>query len=141
MMTKTYDPSKVLFTLGGVLITGYADGTFLKVSRDEDSFTKQVGSGGEVARSANKNKSGSIALTLMQSSPSNDYLSGLVTVDELAGTGVVTAQVKDANGTSLHLAPEAWVKKPTDSEYAKETGSREWLIDCAQLVPFAGGVL
>lgn len=136
---QTYDPAQVVFTFAGNLITGFAEGSFVEVSRDEDAFTKHVGSDGEVARTRNRNRAGSVKVTLMQTSESNDLLSAQAALDEAAGTGVGSLQVKDLGGTTLHDSPNAWIRKVANTTFAKEAGTREWVIDCDNLSMTVGG--
>jgi len=139
MPSQTYDPQKVVLSVVGNAIVGFAAGTFVKCSRDEDAFTKTVGAGGDVARTRNANRSGSIEITLLASSPSNDVLSALAAKDELSGTGVGPAMIKDGSGTALASAQNCWVKKLPDFERAKELGETVWLIDCDVLSMTIGG--
>lgn len=135
----TYDPSQVVLTFGPHIITGYADGTFVKAERDEDTFKKYVGSDGSVTRVRNRSRSGFIEFSLAQASPSNDFLSAVHVQDELGGTGIMPATVKDLNGTSIAIASEAWVVRPTALEYGRDAGARSWRLDVADLRIFVGG--
>lgn len=141
MQTKTYSPDLVLAIFGPNRIQGFADGTFVKVERNEDSFKVLVGADGEVTRTRSLNRSGRVTFTLLQTSESNLYLAALVAADELTsnGTGVLPLMIKDRNGNSLHAASEAWVLKPAAGEYGKEVGTREWVIECGDLKTFEGG--
>lgn len=138
MQVYTYSPEDVSFAIGGAVISGYSEGTFITVEREEDAFTKIVGADGIVTRSKNANRSGMVTLTLKASSPSNDVLSALATQDEIDGTGVRAFIVKDNSGTSLH-AGKGWVRKKPNAEYAKEVSDREWTFDIAALDHFVGG--
>lgn len=138
-MMQTYDPLYVLFSFYGIPITGYADGSFVKVERDNESFTKMVGAGGEVARARSRSTGGKITFTLMATSPCNDLLTAVWQADELAGTGVGPCFGKDLNGTTVIMAPYAWVSKPPAVEFAKEIGTREWVLDCASVGMYVGG--
>jgi hypothetical protein len=137
----TYDPAQIICSFLGNILIGFADGTFVKAERAEDQFMLKVGAGGESARARNRNRSGTIAFTLLATSPSNDILSAAATADELAGTGVGTVQVKDLNGLSLALAATAWVKKKPSVEFGKEVGTREWVLETNNLDIFVGGQL
>ena len=140
MSLRTYDPKLVLCSLGAIGITGFADGTFVEVSRDEDAFTKLVGAGGDVVRARNRNKSGSATFTLLASAPENDLLSALALEDELAGTGTRAFLVKEANGTTILAGQGAWVKKVATAGFGKEAGTREWIVDIAELDMTVGGL-
>jgi hypothetical protein len=128
---KTYDPAQIVVTLGPYLLSGFAEGTFVKVSRDEDAFLKKTGVDGETARARNKNRGGKVELTLLQSSASNDTLSAIAQAGELTGTDVYPLLIKDLLGTTLVMAPLAWPQKPADVEEGKEISDRAWTIDCA----------
>lgn len=139
MATRTYDPAQVFATFAGIPINGFAEGTFISASRDEDTFTKHTGAGGDVARTRNRNKGGKVSFTLMASSPTNDLLSAQAAADELAGTGAGALLVKDGNGSTVLAAPNAWISKPPAVEFGKELGDREWTIDCDELDMVIGG--
>jgi hypothetical protein len=141
MAVKLYDPGSVMVIFGPNVLSGFSDGTMVRVERDEDAFTKKVGADGECTRTRNRNRCGSVVVTLMQTSASNLVLAALLTADELATTGVsiLPLTVKDNAGNTLHTALNAWVKKTPASEFAKETGDREWTIDTGPMVNVEGG--
>lgn len=43
-----YDPEKVILSYGGVAITGYAEGAFIEVEKNEDNVFPYVGTQGDV---------------------------------------------------------------------------------------------
>lgn len=135
----SFNPRQVTFTFMGVLIKGYADGVFIEVTRDEDSYTKVVGAAGDGARIKTNNKAGKVKLTLLQTSLSNDVLSGAQQLDELSGTGHGALAIKDLNGASLVFCAEAWLMKPVDVKYGKDHQAREWTFDTLEMQVFAGG--
>lgn len=130
MSTPTYDPSAVIIIFAGNRILGYADGTFVKVSRNSETFKLYKGTSGEGARAKSLDKSATVTLTLMHTSPSNDILAANAALDEAASSGVTALLIKDLSGRTIHQAQEAWVKKPADSEFGKEIATREWTIEC-----------
>lgn len=138
-MVKTYDPKQVSVIVGGKIMQGFADGTFVMVERDEQAFTKKIGVDGEGTRAKSNNKGGKVTITLMQSSSSNDDLSAIAAADELNNSGVVPILIRDASGRSLYSALTAWVQKQTNGEFAGEVSHREWVIDTDELIMFAGG--
>lgn len=141
MATKNYDPGSIIVAFGPNVLTGFSDGTMVRVERDEDSFTKKTGADGEVTRTRNRNRAGSVVVTLMQTSASNLALSNHLNADELAPNGIppLPLTVKDNAGNTLHTALDAWVKKTPASEYAKEAGEREWTIDTGPMINVEGG--
>lgn len=141
MSTKTYDPKQILMSFLGNLISGFADGTFVKVSRMSDTFSSTAGADGEVARARMRDKRGTIEFTLLQSSSSNDLLSAAAAADELSGTGIGPLFIKDNLGTTRVSASNAWIKKPADTEFGKEIGPRTWTLECESLEQYNGGAL
>ncbi len=138
---RNYDPGKIVVTFGGILIRGYAEGTFVTAERAEDGFELSVGAGGDVTRVRNRNRSGSVTLTLQAESPTNDLLSAMATADELSGTGTGALMIKDLNGTTLARAESAWIRKFANVEYSDTGSTREWAIDCAELELLVGGAI
>lgn len=135
----SYDPAQVAVIFLGTPLHGFIDGVFIKWSRNEDAFKLQVGADGEVARVRNRNRSGTLAITLQQTSLSNDVLSAAAALDELGTGGVGALLIKDLNGTTLISTLAAWVKKVPEGELGKELGQREWVLECGALTIFAGG--
>lgn len=138
-MVKTYDPKNTQIIVGGHIVQGFDDGTFIKVERNNDAFTLKVGADGEGARNKSNDKSGTFEITLLGSSASNDALSGFATADELNNGGVVPVLVKDDNGTTLAEALTAWVRKKAPVEFGKEITSRVWVIETDSLDILVGG--
>ena len=44
---KTFDPKMVVLTFGNITLSGYAEGTFVRVNRSGDAFAKSKGAGGD----------------------------------------------------------------------------------------------
>lgn len=141
MPMKSYDPKNISVVVGVKAISGFADGTFVMVEHDEDAYSKVSGADGEVARAKSNNYTGKITITLMQSSDSNDYLSGLAIADQATGSGVVPVTIRDANGTTIVFAESAWVLRKPANEFAKELANREWVLDCSQIEEHVGGLV
>jgi hypothetical protein len=137
-MIKTYDAKQISIIVGTRPLTGLADGSFVTVRRNEDGWNLQIGSDGEGVRSKTNNRSGQIEINTQQGSSDNDFMSELAISDEVSNGGVVPVLIKDNLGTSLYAAESAWIKKIPDSEFAKETGARTWLMETAQLNMFVG---
>jgi hypothetical protein len=135
----TYASDEVQIIVGGVPMSGLADGTFVSISRDEQAFTKVTGADGSTSRSKSANRAGSITITLKQTSPANDVLSGFMIADEQSNNGVVPVMVKDTGGRTLHYASAAWVQQMPDQDFSKEISNREWVMDCARINSFVGG--
>ena len=135
MAFNLYDPASVAITFKGKLLTGFADGSFISATQAENQFDLQVGSDGESCRNRSNNRSGTITVTLIHTSASNEVLRALHQEDLLArtvdggapeGAGVGSFQVKDLNGTTLLTAENAWISKFPSVDFDRESTSREW---------------
>ena len=133
MSVYTYKPGEVQLLVAGAKITGYADGTFIVASRDENSVNKVVGADGHVSRAINSNRGGSIRITLLQTGLGNDVLNKFAEYDENTGLGVFKVAVK--SGETTIFAANGWVEKHPDYEFGKESGNREWTIGVDHLKP------
>lgn len=139
MPVRTYDPKLVLVIVGGVPLSGFADGTFVAVERTSDTFSKVSGADGVLSRAKTNDRSGTLTLTLAQTSPANDVLTGFAVADELTNEGVVPVSITDLSGRTAIVSGFGWVKKPAKAEFGKEISNREWALDLADLNMANGG--
>lgn len=135
----SFDPKSVTTVIGGNIIAGFTDGTYISVERNEDAWALKVGVDGIGTRAKNNNRSGRVTITLHQSSSSNDALSALAAADELSGQAAVPLLIRDGNGRTLITSLTAWITKYPTVEYAKEVSDRTWTIETDNLVIFVAG--
>ena len=114
---KQFDPAKVQFWVGENLISGTADGTFISATRLTDTWADAAGADGEVVRIKSNDRRGTITLTLIQSSSSNDIMSALAVSDEEANIGARPIFVKDGTGSTILMSAYGWIVKPADVTY------------------------
>lgn len=139
MALKTYAPDSVVINFAGATLTGYAEGSFITIERETDAFNKVTGADGLTTRIKSSNRSGSITLSLAQSSDANAILSALQMADELTGDGIFPLLIKDVSGRSLFSAEQAWIRKSANAEFSSDFTGRQWVIDCAQISMLHGG--
>ena len=126
----SYDPKEVTVNFGGFNLSGYAPGTFVVVARaDNEIWKSQAGAGGEVARTKNNNKIGTVTLTLKQTSPSRTQL------DLLKNSPAPLPLLVRNNSDKKFIAEaaEAWIKTDPDNEFGDEESAVEYVIECADL--------
>lgn len=141
MSLKTFDPKDIVLTVGGAIIGGFADGTFVSIERQEDAYTTSVGADGEVTRVKSNNKLTNLTITLAQTSDSNSVLSAFAILDEKSNSGVVPVLLKEVNGDTAVAGGRGWIQKLPNIEYSKEITNREWVIVLAESEMFVGGSL
>lgn len=130
---NTYSPDAVSFSFKGYTIRGFQSGTFIDAERKEDGFQMHAGSQGDVTRTQNLDRTGSVTLTLMAQVSDNTILQAIADLDEQFGTGVGELQIMDHSGLMEVHAENAWIRKRPKDERAKESGATVWIFDCADL--------
>ncbi len=139
MSARTYGSKTVQQVFDNQIITGTAKGTFVEAEYNSDAVTLMVGSDGEGARAMSADRSGTVKLTLLQTSPFNDVLSAALILDQATGLGTKSYFCKDARGSTLIHAAQCWVKKCANVVLADEIQGREWTIETSDLDVFVGG--
>jgi hypothetical protein len=134
MSMALYDPKNHTFSLLGVIITGFADGEFIKASRKEDSFSVVVGAQGDRTRVQNRNVSGMFEFSLQRTADVNNILYAMVAADEAGAQLVGTAQLVD-NATQIDTAhsSDAFIVRPADTALAKDLPTIKWQVLCGGL--------
>lgn len=106
---RTYDARDASVNIASRFITGFAEGSFVEWEKDEDNFNAKVDAFGDVAVATTNNQTGTITLTVSQTSPSLPFLKRLAnartmfpvwvnTPDEKVG-GTQAMFVKSPSGT------------------------------------------
>lgn len=132
MGVATYDPQKTQVILGAAPVSGFADGTFISIEQDDESFTLRKGADGEVARARQSARSATLTLTLMSTSTFNAILSAFHATD-------VIFPVLVKEGASIVAAGEAWIEMPAAFERGTDVGDAEWTIRIAKANFVHGG--
>lgn len=135
----TYDPTQVSLVVGTNVLVGFAEGTFVKASRNNDGYMLKKSTDGRTTRVKNADHSGRFEFTLQNSSPSNDVLAALAQLDEDTGQGVVQCMVKDGSGTARALGAQSWVLKQGDLVRGKDLEDVTWIIETGDITILPGG--
>lgn len=122
---NSYDARNVSVTVDSVFITGFADGTFVDTSKDEDNIDTAVGAQGDVAVTEVNNQVGTITLTLQQSSPSVAYLNRLANSRKMVPVYVISNQ---SGAKEIIGGTQARVIKPADVSFSDSQESRAFEI-------------
>jgi hypothetical protein len=140
-LTGSYDPTQVICTVGGVIMSGFSDGDAIIARRAEDMYFTRVGTDGGVARARNANKMGEFEFRLLQTSQVNSLLSSLLATDDLTNDGVIVLPISilDGSGGSLCTATQCWIKTIPEATFGKEVSERVWIFTAADLRIFHGG--
>lgn len=133
-----FDPKQVDVTVMGQTIVGFGEEK-VTVERSNPGWELTVGADGDATRVKSNDLSGTITITLQQTSPSNNLLSTLFEIDDQDNTGVVACMVKDNSGFTYVNAPKAYVEKLPEASFAKSHSDRVWVLRCHNITYFLGG--
>jgi hypothetical protein len=136
---KRYDPSKVDVIFGVVPLSGWGDGAFVEITKNEEAFTTVVGADGITTRVRNLNNLHRVTITLSQQSGSNAALSALHLLDLSGNAGPLPIFIRDQLGTTVFASDKAWIVKFPDATFGKNAESRQWIIDVVDPKRFEGG--
>ena len=123
---RAFDPKAVTVKVGGLQLVGFSEEK-VTVERANNSWELTVGCDGESTRVKSNDLSGTITITLQQTSPSNDYLTSIFYADEEYDT-VTDIEVRDTSGRSQIIAAKAWCEKMPDATYGKNHSDRQWVF-------------
>lgn len=141
----SYSPEDVVIVIANDkfshVMNGYADGTFVNITREVPASTLYVGSDLSNARVVRGNKASTVTVSLHQASESNDVMSWLLGNDERTRDGAWTFSVtiKDNTGRSLWFSPQAFISQEPDRAFSTSIENRDWGIQCVSLDGIAGG--
>lgn len=124
-MIFTYDPKKFLIAFAAIPLTDFAEGSFLEIEADEDSFTESIGASGEVVRVLNRNAKLKATVHLMQHSQTNDALSAIHASDRANGNGVAVFSARELNGTT-EVTGDGWIVRWPNIDRAKDANDVAW---------------
>lgn len=141
----TYAPNDVVVVItqqstGLSHIVGqYSEDAIVTVDRNADTFTLYTGADNTNTRIYNANTSGTITLTLQQTSTSNDMLFSLYEQDRQSRNGLFSISVSDKSGRSTYFAEEAYIGIVPSSAFSNSMNTRDWVIHAPNLVTEIGG--
>jgi hypothetical protein len=136
---KTYDFARVLVLLGGVPITGFADGESITVRPNGDRYSSTKGNDGDVVHSRVNDDTYTVVLRLQAQSPGNAILLAQHVLDAAGNSGVVPFILRDQGGLDVFTAPECRIARLPDMAFGREAGTREWTLTTGKAILAPGG--
>lgn len=136
-----YDPDKVTLVFAGALITGFAPGSFLNITYNQDLFTLLIGADGEGTRSKSNNSSAIIDLRLMPGSSGNLILNSLFAADKVSGAGAQPLVITDPSRGTTFAAESAWIRREPGYDFQQEAQPMAWQLECSSLQSFYGAAV
>lgn len=118
----------------GKPVTGFHDGTFVSAVRNVDAAEIHKGADGKGTVVWNSDKSGTVTITLAQSSPSNKDFS-IAAATRASGP----IMVKDTNGSSYSFGDIAVVGILPTVDDAQDLSARVWVLKVDNLTIYEAG--
>jgi hypothetical protein len=135
-----YSPSDVTITIAGLYtVTGYAEGTFVRISKDTQQVYTTRAMDGTMSRVKSPDTGWSVAITLAQSSSANDIFSTLWNVDKVTGMGKFPLFIKDGSGSTMFMAATAWIEEVPEIVFSNQMETRTWYFAATDVVVNIGG--
>ena len=127
----TYSPDAVVVAWGPILFSGFAKGSFVKLSKPDVAQTNSTqGADGHVARVVRRSAPlRKVEVTLLQTSETNTLLRAQAEADRLTGTVLWPFTIKDLSGSTLYSSPQAWIAERPEGEFAQEATNRPWMFE------------
>lgn len=124
-------------------VTGFTEsGSFLSFERSVDRATLASSvDGNHTARVLRRNKAGTLTLSLMQTSESNDVFTHIGILDEESHSNkyLFSILIKDMSGRTVMSASQAFLGNDPSVSFSDGIETREWTITVAQLDKHIGG--
>lgn len=140
MGIRSYAPTDVDIIVGGFYkVSGFVEGSFIEISKDVNPYKTLRTADGRVARSYVKDSTYTVTLKLASTSPANEVLTKIHTVDELTQLGKFPLFIKDNQGSTFFLAPTAWIKEIPRTNFSDTVTERVWVIQAADANINIGG--
>jgi hypothetical protein len=137
---NTYSPKDVIISIAGLhTVQGYADGTFVRVTKEMKPFTKVRAMDGEQSRMYSDDDGYKVELTIMQSSSTNNILSMLYNIDTATRIGKFPLFIKDSLGQSSFMAGTAWIEEIPQLTFGNGMETRTWVFGCSDAIITFGG--
>ena len=128
----TYTPEEVYVVIAGLLSAeGFADGTFINITKDEAPYRSRTTSDGQVIRLYRNSQTYTVDLTFHIGSVTNDFLTKLWQLDEITQKGKFPIMIKDGSGSDLFFSATSWIEGLPTMLKSTNVDTRTWRIKCA----------
>lgn len=141
-LNGTFDGGEFHLTIGPLMVSGFSDGDAVTVTRAQNIAAYRTGLDGATGRAIILDKSGTIEVHLLQTSPANDELSALFNMNSLLleGRASVPITVSDFSGSTVLTASQCWLETlPPVAFSTAAVAERVWTFRTSALQMFVGG--
>lgn len=132
ILLGSYSPESLVVTMSkgnfNHRLTGFADGSFLTVTRLVPASTPYIGADLTGGRTKRKNRSATASFTLHQFSQSNKVLQDLQRADEEddGNAWVFNLLIKDMSGQTSIFSSQTVIQTTPDASFGTDAEQRTW---------------
>lgn len=134
MELANYCPEDINCLAFGIPLNGFAEGTFITISKDKVPYGTTETADGLTARLFTNSQTYTIQLTFHRGSTSNDILTKLWRLDELTQRAKFPLFIKDLSGTDLFFSTNTWIEALPNMVQSSSFDSRTWILRSSQAV-------
>lgn len=135
-----YSPKDVKIVVAGLYqVEGYAEGTFINITRNTRAYESTRAMDGEIARVCRKDGGYTLEITVAQSSRANDIFSALYNIDTATQIGKFPLFIKDQYGSTSFMSLSTWIEDLPSVTFSGDLETRTWVLGCAQATLHVGG--
>jgi hypothetical protein len=121
------------------IVGGFAEDSIVSIDRNADTFSLYTGADDTNTRIYNANTSGTITISLQQTSASNDILTALYENDRASRNGLFSIAIRDNSGRSTYFSEEAYIGVVPSSAISNSMQTRDWVIHAPKMTSLIGG--
>ena len=143
---STYAPSEVVIiisqeTVGNHSVGGFSANDMVSITRANATWNHETSPDGFHTRTHNLDTSSTAAISLVQTSGSNDALYALAAYDEARkdDEGMFAITIADKKGRYVISSNTAYVSVPQEKSFGREVGSRVWNVMMMDSEEYIGG--
>ena len=126
---RQYSIDQVEATWAGLdLKTGIAEGTSIVPARNAPTYTQKPTGNGRLIRVRNPDRSGTITITVDQTSKLHQELLAVALADRALGNVVKTLQVTDNTTGATHTYINAFITTDPDQAFGTEAATYPWVF-------------
>lgn len=138
MATYSFQDVTATIVGSGIVNFGYGSNSAkegISVTQNEPINTMYIGADGEGMHSLKSNKSGTVTIRLMRTSPQNAQLQLMYNAQTISsslhGNNVIT--IRDKGNSEICVCRGCAFQKVADRNYGEEAGIQEWVFDCIKI--------
>lgn len=130
LTTRAYNPADVTLSVGGYLVSGFADDTKILLNKAEDLVNPFEGVDGEISLAISPRTMGTLTISLQNTSGSNGVLELYALQAKTTGIAHFPVIMIDPAGSSV-ITTFGWIQTQPDYAVSAEIGTRDWVIGIA----------